>query len=275
MWREARDDKAIPIAMTEAEVLFTELLGCDRALLYLDKERRLSREQSRSVADALKRRTAGEPLEYILGKCEFMGLEFFVDQNVLIPRPETELLVETAVRYARGMEKPLIADIGTGSGNIAVSCAFFLPSCRVVAVDSSPGALALARRNAERHGCSQRICFGQADLMEGTVLWPDSCRLILANPPYVVSGEIDTLAPEVRCQPRPALDGGIDGLAFYRRLAAQAPLFLCPGGLLILEIGAGQSEAVSRIIEAGRILSVREVIRDYNSIARVIVAKKG
>jgi release factor glutamine methyltransferase len=265
--------------MNETEILFTSLLNCDRVSLYLDKERRLTREQSLFLAEALKRRMSGEPLEYILGNCEFMGREFLVNSAVLIPRPETEILVETAVRYARiDQQKPvsdmMILDLGTGSGNIAVSLASFLPGARFVAIDISEDALSVARRNAAVYGCSERIRFVCNNLMAGCGIAEASCSMIISNPPYIVSGEIQGLQREVLREPRAALDGGEDGLMFYRTICGQALRFLRDDGVLIMEMGFGQCRRITEIFRQSG-FSVREVVRDYNGIERVIVAGKG
>lgn len=257
--------------MNETELVFTRALNCDRVSLHLDKARRLTPGESGSVASCLKRRIAGEPLAYILGSCEFMGLEFKTDPRALIPRPETELLVEAAIRYAGGFAAPVIADIGTGSGAIAVSLAKFLPSAKIIAGDISEAALRLAEENASRNGVRGRVVFVRSDLFSG--MRADACDMIVANPPYIVSSEIDGLSPEVRSEPRLALDGGPDGLHFYRRICAEASRYLRPGGYLLMEIGAGQRRPVEAIIGDSGLRFV-EVKEDYSAIERVIVAAK-
>jgi release factor glutamine methyltransferase len=264
--------------MNESEILFTSLFNCDRASLYVDKDRRLTHEQSVFLAQALKRRMSGEPLEYILGTSEFMGRKFLVNSNVLIPRPETEILVEIALKYARIAEQKFdscstILDIGTGSGNIAVSLASSLPGARVIALDISEDALCVAHANAQIHGCGNRIQFIRSDVVSGCGLAGDSCDMVISNPPYVISTDIERLQPEVRREPREALDGGEDGLMFYRMIAAQAVPILRAGGLLIMEIGFGQCERITEILQQNG-FSVREVVKDYNGIERVIVAQE-
>ena len=259
--------------MTETELLFTHIFKCDRVSLYLDKERRLSGNQGARIAGALRRRMSGEPLAYILGSCEFMGLEFKVDPRCLIPRPETELLVEAVIRRAGSAGKGLtIADIGTGSGAIAVSLAKFLPSAKIIAGDISEPALELARENAAANDVAERIVFMRADLLSG--LREGACDIIVSNPPYVVSGEIDGLEPEVRSEPRLALDGGPDGLDFYRKMCAQASRFLRARGLLFMEIGAGQCPPVCAMVRETGLLEVIDRIKDYSAIERVIVAAR-
>ncbi|MGE5307826.1 MAG: peptide chain release factor N(5)-glutamine methyltransferase [Deltaproteobacteria bacterium] len=260
--------------MNETEVLFTRLLDCDRGYLYLHGDRKLTREEGRSIAGALRRRMGGEPLEYILGDCEFMGLEFLVNRDVLIPRPETELLVEACLSRAKTALRPgdTILDIGTGSGCIAVSLAKSLPSAKIIAVDLSPEALAVAVENARRNKVGGRIDFIRADVAGENAL--PECAMVVSNPPYVRSEEIDGLQAEVRREPRTALDGGEDGLDCYRAIARRASGCLKKGGFLLLEIGAGQAAGVKAILTARGMFVIREIVRDYASIERVVVAQR-
>jgi release factor glutamine methyltransferase len=254
--------------MDEKELLFTHVLKCERADLYKAKNRALTPEQSSRIADALRRRASGEPLNYILGMAWFMGHEFLVDENVLIPRPETELLVEAAVQHSAYVK--IIMDAGTGCGNIAISLAKALPAKKVIATDISERALEVARKNAELNKAC--VSFVRCDMLD--CFPPESCDMVVSNPPYVVRDEIDGLQPEVRREPRGALDGGKDGLDFYRKLAWQAPACLGQDGLLLVEIGCGQGDSVRKILEEGgfRILETRV---DFARIERVIVAQKG
>lgn len=265
--------------MTETETLFSEILNCDRLSLYFNKDTVLGRDTGFFIAKALKRRIGGEPLEYILGKTEFMGLEFKVNPDILIPRPETEILVETVLRYAANRE-PLtdnlkILDIGTGSGCIAVSLAKFLPGTRITATDISPEALVVARKNALLNNVADRIKFIHSDLFLNYELRTNNYELIVSNPPYISTGEIDSLQPEVKCQPRIALEAGADGLDFYRRIIAQATEYLPPGGLLVMEMGFGQKEKIENIFRESGNFNIMKIIRDYSNIDRVIIARKG
>jgi len=258
--------------MNETEMVFSHVLKCDRAALYLDRNRRLSAHEGRSMAQILKRRCRGESLFYILGAAEFMGFPLRVTPDCLVPRPETEILVEKAVSYASAHDGCRILDIGTGSGCIAVSLARLIAPARITAVDISGAALTVARDNACRAGVASRIDFICADLFP-----PDPCGrfdLIVSNPPYVRSDDIDGLSPEVRSEPRIALDGGPDGLAFYRRIIAAAHRHLKPAGALIMEIGSGQSEAVGRMFDASKKYTVKEIIVDYNGIERIMTATR-
>lgn len=261
--------------MNEAELIFTSLLRCDRAVLYLQRDRRLSRKNTCFLAEALKKRVMGVPLEYILGTTECMGLEFKVDAHVFIPRPETEIVIEEALRCAASLSSKKksvrILDLGTGAGTIAISLAHRLPQATFYAVDISEKALARAQANADLHGLKERIMFLHGDLFSNPALNGRTYDIIVSNPPYIARGEIPYLQPEVRCQPLIALDGGPDGLDFYRRIAADAPRFLTADGLIIAEIGSSQRSAVVEIFQAEGAFELRKVTRDYGGIERVVV----
>lgn len=260
--------------MTEAELLFTDVLNCKRSSLYLDKDMALDQAQSYFVSGVLKRRIRGEPIQYILGKTEFMGLEFKVTTAVLIPRPETELLVEIAIETVHGAG-PLahkILDVGTGSGCIAVSLAKSIKNADITAIDFSKRALEIAKRNALLNNV--KVNFLLSDLFSSPKLRPASYGLIVSNPPYIAATEIDTLQPEIKYEPRLALNGGDDGLDFYRRIINQAPVYLKQGGFLIMEIGFGQKDAVKNIFKKQGYFEIMNIAKDYNNIDRVVVAKK-
>ena len=248
------------------------VLNCDRLSLYLNKDRKLAKEESTLVSSILKRRITGEPAQYILGYTEFMGLRFKVDGRVLIPRPETEILVETALkikqRISRDSGRPLeILDMGTGSGCIAVSLAKNIADCRITASDISSHALELAKENADLH--QARIEFTQSDLffsLEGRKF-----DLIVSNPPYIPSEVLNTLEREISFEPVSALEGGSDGLDFYRRIISRAASYLNKGGFLIMEIGFGQSGLIENIVKKAGNFEIIEVVRDYNNIERVMV----
>lgn len=263
--------------MTEAELLFTEILNCDKASLLLKRNERLAANDSLRVSLALKRRISGEPLQYILGVTEFMGFEFRVNKNVLIPRPETELLVEKAVTYAAKSESQKvrnILDLGTGSGCIAISLAKLIPDSSITAVDICGEALLVAKENAILNKVADRIKFIKSDLFSSNELRDFSYELIISNPPYICTQEISALQPEVRFEPRIALDGGIDGLDFYRRLADKSALYLRKEGLLIMEMGFGQSDAIKNIFENCEDFKIMEIEEDYNNIERIMVLKR-
>ncbi len=248
----------------EAELLLARALGVERTVLLAHPEAPVGADAQRSFAADLERRAAGEPLAYIRGFREFYGLAFATDPRGLIPRPETELLVELAereiVRRLAGAPRPAgtpplrVADVGTGSGTIAVSLAVLLgrrrigPQVEILASDDSPVALELARENAVGHGVADRIEFVVADLLPTPVGRP--FEVIAANLPYVPSDEVDRLPVAVSFEPRRALDGGPDGLAIVARLLDRLPDALAAGGLALLEIGADQDEAICRLAGA-------------------------
>lgn len=267
--------------MNEAELVFTEILDCSRVNLYTEGERVLNKDQGALISSVLKARASGAPLAYILGKTEFMGLEFKVNPSVFIPHPDTEVLVETALKAASGMCRqglPLrVLDIGTGSGCIAVSLARLFPhSISITATDISPAALFVAEENARLNGVQDFIEFTQADLFDtGTEAPADrQFDIIVSNPPYIRSQEIETLEPDSRSQPRLALDAGADGLEFYRRIAGQAGCRLKQAGILAMEIGFDQGKPVEAVFERVSDLKIVEIIKDYGGNDRVVVAEK-
>jgi release factor glutamine methyltransferase len=235
-------------AALEAELLLMHALGVDRARVYQRLAEPLAPEASAAHRRLLDRRLAGEPLPYITGHREFFALCFETTPAALIPRPETETLVELAIAFARERcagRRIAIADIGTGSGVIAIALARQLPLARIVATDISADALALARRNAARHEVADRIDFREGDLLEPIT---EPVQIIAANLPYVTTEQLESSPPEIRDhEPRLALDGGSDGLDVIGRLLAQAPARLAEGGALFCEIGACQGDAAREI----------------------------
>jgi len=270
--------------VNEAELLFSQVLGCDRLDLYLNKDKYLSGKKLNFITNALARRIKGEPIQYILGKTEFMGLELKIGAGVFIPRPETEILVETAIKYVQGaprlrsgqagcrVQGKRILDLGTGSGCIAVSLAKYLTDIEIDASDISDQALAVAHDNAKLNKVS--VNFFKSDLFLSSKLYAPSYDLIVSNPPYVSEGEIGKLQPELRFEPRVALSGGLDGLDFYRRIIPESADYLKSNGLLMMEIGFGQRQAIEKIFSGSGKFKVIEVVKDYNNIDRVIVARK-
>ena len=256
-------------AAFDAEVLARWALGWDRAT-YLARWREPAPPGFEDrFGPLVARRRGREPVARITGRREFWGLDFEITPAVLVPRPESELLVETALaRLGDRAARWAVADVGTGSGCLAVALARELPRARVTATDIGPEALAAARRNAARHGAEDRVAFHRADLLDGL---PGPYDLIVSNPPYVPDAVIDTLTPEVsRHEPAAALRGGPDGLTTVRRLVAAAADRLRPGGWLVLEIGAGQSGDAAVIARrAGmRVIDVRP---DLQGIPRAVV----
>lgn len=262
--------------MNEPELLFSEILNCNRVSLFLNKESPLDKDKSTLIASVLKRRIKGEPIQYILGKTEFMGLEFKVNQDVFIPRAETEILVETAINYAYRLSPVAyrILELGTGSGCIAISLAKYLTNFNITATDISQKALDIAQDNAEINNVANKIIFLKSNLFESLPICDMRYAICVCNPPYVPTAEIEGLQPEIKYEPDIALDGGRDGLDFYRRLVTFAPEYLNKRGFLIIEMGFNQRPAVENIFQKSGNFEIIEVVRDYNNIERVVVARK-
>jgi release factor glutamine methyltransferase len=264
-------DRGVENARLNAEHLLAHALGLKRMELYLQFDRPLTESERAPLRDLVKRRGAREPLQHVLGTAEFHGRTFACDKRALVPRPETEQLVELALEVAKDKPAASILDIGTGSGVIALTIALELPSATLHATDLSPDALALAAENAARHALTDRIVFHQADLLP-----PEDAQfdLIIANLPYIPAEEIATLSPEVRRDPASALDGGADGLDLIRRLIETAPDRIAPGGALLLEIGLGQADAVNALLSARKFRDI-SVRPDYQNIPRFAVGFHG
>jgi release factor glutamine methyltransferase len=261
-------------AALDAEVLARHVLGWNRAA-YLCNRRDVAPHGFGGAYDAaLDRRAGREPVSSIVGRREFWGLEFEVAPCVLTPRPETELLVEETLRLAGGDARaaPLLADVGTGSGCVAIALATELPAARIIATDISAAALAVARRNAAGHGVDRRIAWVRTSCLDGVRAALD---VIVANPPYVPDGDLAGLPPEVRdFEPRLALAGGRDGLDVVRRLLDAAARQLAPGGHLVLELGRGQAPAARDAVAARPQLALVTIRRDLQGIARALVVRR-
>jgi len=259
-------------ARRDAAVLARSVLGWDTARWLADAHRPASPEFDAAFATAIGRRAAREPLAYILGEREFYGRPFHVSRSVLIPRPETELVVERALALKEpGQRTPTIVDVGTGSGCLAVTIALEWPRARVIATDVSHAALGVAAANAKRHGVTDQIDLREASLAAGL---RDQADVVVANPPYVAEGDRVSLAAEVRdYEPEAALFGGPDGFAVIRELAPAAGDALRSGGWLVMEIGAGQRHAACEIVRSAGFATV-EVHDDLAGIPRVVVARR-
>jgi release factor glutamine methyltransferase len=301
-WTTGRfEERGLATPRLDAEILLAQALGLPRLQLYVQFDRPLTSDELTAIRGLVKRRQGGESVAYIIGRKEFFGLEFAVDARVLVPRPDTETLVDEAIarlrpparapemEVASGAEPPAedplgeaqtppapaaitgkVAEIGTGSGAIIVTLGKRLPDLSLFAVDVSPDALDVARANAARHGVSVTFLHGDLD----APLRPFApFELIVANLPYIPTGDLADLAPEVQAEPRLALDGGLDGLDLVRRLCAAAPSLLAPGGALALELGAGQAPAVAAFCREAGLVDV-QMRRDLGAIERVVSAKK-
>lgn len=251
-------------ASLDARLLLEEICDTDRTALYAHGDKELSPEQEKQYLEWVNLRAKRIPLQHILGETEFMGLTFSVNEDVLCPRPDTEVLVEEVLKHLHdGMR---ILDIGTGSGCILLSLLHYSNDCRGVGADISGKALQIAKENAERLSIEQ-VCFVESDLFEKV---EGQFEIIVSNPPYIKSGDIENLMPEVRDHdPYAALDGGTDGLFFYREITEKAKDYLPGGGMLFYEIGYDQGEAVRRIMEESGFREV-EVIKDFSGLDRVV-----
>ena len=261
----------------EADWLLASVLGFPLHTLIVEGDRAVSSVQAERAWTLIRRRAERQPLQYLLGTQEFRGLEMAVTPDVLIPRPETELLVEATLQAVLDIRGPRVLDVGTGSGCIAVSLARGRSDATVVAVDISAPALAVAWANALCHGVGDRIRFVQGDLLTAFSVSPDGVfDVIVSNPPYVPAGELDELQPEVAWyEPRLALAAGTDGLDYHRRLLRGAPELLKGGGHLVLELGRGQADQVRRLSQqTGAFISL-ECRKDAAGIERVLVARVG
>lgn len=260
-----------------ASVLLAHVLGVDRTHLLTGSNEHITGSQYEDYLRLTQRRAAGEPLQYITGRQEFYGLDFRVTPAVLVPRPETEFLVERTIKLMDdAMPSPLIVDVGTGSGCIAVTLAVNVPRARVIATDLSAAALEVARTNAEQHGANDRIEFFQGDLLEPLKAHhlENSVDVLASNPPYVKEGQAELIQREVRdWEPREALFGGVEGLDFYPRLLVEGLTFVKPGGYMILEIGYNQLDAITGMISALE-WELVDVVNDLQGIPRTVTIRK-
>jgi len=265
-------------ARLDAEVLLAHIIKKDRVRLITHRDEVLDDKEQRDFAEAIQRRTRREPLQYIIGNQEFWGLEFIVTPDVLIPRPETEFIIEAALKIVQDRNRPVrIIDLCTGSGCIAVSLAKELAAARVIATDASEKALDVARENSRRHGVSERIRFLPGDLfvpleeldLRGQV------DILASNPPYVQAGDLAALQPEVRdYEPRMALIAGPEGTEIAIKIIRTAPEYLNQNGALIMEMGMGQSGALTRAVEATNAYAKPKIVKDLAGIERVIMARR-
>jgi len=269
---------AVSTPLLDAQVLLCHVLQVDRFYLYAHPERVLMPEEERRYFELIQKRAEGMPVQYLVLNQEFMGLDFYVEEGVLIPRADTEILVEAVIQYFQERKRifaPVIADLGSGSGAIAVSLASRISRAFLYAVDISEKALQISKANAERHGVSDRMRFLRGDLFEPLKAEGLEGKLdaLVSNPPYIPRGEIDNLQKEVALyEPRLALDGGEDGLDFYRRIIADAPLFLKEGGLLALEVGYDQAQPVNQMLKEKGCFQKIEIKKDLSGIDRVVTA---
>jgi len=264
--RQLLSEHHIQDADWEAEVLLRDTLKIDRVHLYTDPEHMVTPRQEAAFWEKVDRRIGGEPSAYIIGHREFYGLDFAVGSDVLIPRPETELLVDRAIELARDLPHPIIADIGTGCGAIAVSIALNIPAAHVYAIDISAAALEVAKENCRKHNVIKAITLINGELVKAL---PEPVDIIVANLPYVKTSDVSSVNTN-GYEPRLALDGGKDGLNVIRKLCQQAGDMLKPGGTMLLEIGMGQGEQVRTLLQEKFPGCRVNVTTDYAKIERLV-----
>jgi release factor glutamine methyltransferase len=260
-------DRHLATPRLDAELLLCKAIACSRLDLYVGMDRPLEGAELKAFREAIARRRRREPVAHIVGEKEFWSLAFEVTPDVLVPRPDTETLVDAALRLGPGDR---LLDLCTGSGCVAISLAAERDGLRADAVELSPAAAAVARRNTARHGVADRVAVIEGDLFSPL---QDGARysMIVSNPPYVRDAEIEALEPEVRCEPRLALAGGDDGLDVIRRIIEGAPRFLTPGGALLLELDPRQAARVAAELGPAALGVVGDVIRDLAGLDRVVV----
>ena len=256
----------------DSEVLLAHALGCKRIDLYTRHTEEAPEQGRQRFRELVRQRIEGCPVAYLVGRKEFFSLEFEVNRAVLIPRPDTECVVDECLRLAKGMAEPAVLDIGTGSGCLAVAVAKHHKTAQVTAVDISPEALAVASRNAAKHGVAERIRFLRGDLF--APLSGERFDFILSNPPYIPHDDLAKLPPGVRdYEPHGALDGGDDGFAVFERLIADAPAYLKPGGYLLIEIGAPQERPARERLERHTGCESAKMAPDGSGHPRVLIAR--
>ena len=267
------EEKGIDSPRLTSELLLCHALGVQRIELYTKFDTVLSPHQLSVYRGLVKRRIAREPLQYIVGFTEFMGLEIIVDQRVLIPRPETELLVEEVIRRSAGRSAPRILDIGTGSGCIAIALAKMIPGCSVSAIDKSDEALAVAALNVQHHDVAKQVHLASHDFLTSPRVEGSPFDIVVSNPPYVSRTEWAELQPEVReFEPRCATTDDGDGLSFYTSITEKARQLLAPGGVVCMELGHGQADAVKKLFQNQGFASVQTSF-DYERIERILTAE--
>ena len=265
----ALTESGCPDPAIDARWIAEDILGMNAMTLRFEAQQQIGAEKLAELNVCLERRVQGEPVQYILKKSDFMGMRFQVDSRVLIPRQDTETLAEAAIIALQGRESPRVLDLCTGSGCIGLSIAALAPSARVTLADISADALEVARRNARELGCEVQLRRG--DLFKA--VGREKFDLIASNPPYIPSAEVLHLQAEVRHEPVLALDGGADGLDFYRRIAAEAPAHLEEGGSIYLEVGMGEAQDVLALLKDNIDCADSGVICDLCGIERVVWAR--
>lgn len=267
---EFLEKKGIESARVNAEIMLAHILKCKRLQLYLSFDRPLNDNEKNLYREFLLRRINHEPVQYITGNVDFYGLDFQVNRSVLIPRPETEILVETIIKNTNVNDETNILDIGTGSGNIAISLAKHLPNSKITAIDKSKEALKIAVKNSELNNVKERINFIENDILIDQKIFDNVFDIVVSNPPYVSKEEYNNLEPELnKYEPSIALTDFSDGTIFYNSISNQVKNFLNTNGKLFFELGAGQSKKVKEFMEQNNFYNI-QIIKDYQNHDRVI-----
>lgn len=266
---EALQESGCPDPAIDARWIAEDALGLNASALRFEAQNALPESKLAEMNAFLDRRVQGEPVQYIMKKSDFMGMRFYVDHRVLIPRQDTETLVEAAIIALQGQKNPRVLDLCTGSGCIGISIATLAPHAQLTLADISVGALEVAKKNA--HDLNVDVLLRHGDLFKA--IGREKFDLIVSNPPYIPSDELADLQPEVRREPALALDGGADGLDFYRRIAEEADQHLLPGGSIYLEVGIGEAQAVLSMLKSSLDCADSGVIQDLCGIERIVWAR--
>lgn len=267
---EYMDKKGIESARLNSELLLAQTLNCKRLDLYLSFERPLQKNEIDTFRELIKRRGKFEPLQYIIGKIEFYGLELEVNPSVLIPRPETELLVEKVIESLKNIKNSSILDIGSGSGNISIALAKNLPCCHITGIDISADAIITSKRNTKMHQVEEQVMYVNKDIFSATDFNANQFDVIVSNPPYISANDFGKLAPELRLyEPKFALTDGGNGLSFYKKISSLAKSLLKKNGMIFFEIGVHQSESVKTILSENGFMNI-DIKKDYSDIDRII-----
>jgi len=271
---EYLEKKGIESPRMNAEILLADILKCKRLELYLMYDRPLTEKELTEYREYLKRRSTFEPAQYIIGTVEFYGLEFNVSPAVLIPRPETEILVETVIDSVNEEDKLQIMDIGSGSGNISIAIAVNLPNASVTGIEISESAIAVAKENLKRYDCNKRVSFLNYDILSVNKDELSDFDIIVSNPPYVSKGDYDKVQKEIlNYEPNIAVTDFQDGFKFYRKIISQTEQILKPNGKIFLEIAQGQSQKINEIMKENNFKGI-SIVQDYQKIDRVIYGVK-
>lgn len=266
------NEKKISGARLDAEILLSSVMDCPRLNLHIRKDEVLPEEKLKNFRELILKRQKRVPISYILGEQNFFGMDILVNEHTLIPRPETEILVEEALKILKNSEGRLVSDICTGSGCIAVALAKFSSVSKVYACDLSSDAVKIAYENAARQEVLAKVVIKNGDMLNALAgeRLEGKLDMIISNPPYIAHDEFGALDPEIGYEPRMALDGGKDGLSFYRRLAFGSRHFLKPGGSLVLEMNSNKSGQIREIVEKNG-FSIAKIVKDYAGLERVII----